>query len=188
MRPRLFALVLASSILPSCAERNEGPTFSHQEMADALFEVISADRETYASAVVDRLQYQEGILKAEEHFRENKTLPLPAQMLRMGAERINADHGPLFNYALLSPWPINKQNGPRTEGEKVGLRVVTETGKNHYTEETIEGNRYFTAYYPDKGVVQACVRCHNEHEDSPRKDFRVGDVMGGIVVRVWMGR
>ena len=74
--------------------------------------------------------------------------------------------------------------GPRTESEKIGLRAVAESRKNHYTEETIGGKAYFTAYYPDRGVVEACVKCHNDHKDSPRKDFRVGDVMGSVVIRV----
>lgn len=155
-----------------------------REMTDALFAVISSNRETYTRDVVERLHYQERIIKAEEHFREEKSLPLPAQMLRISAEKVSADPDALFTYSLLSLWPVNKQNGPRTDGEKTGLRAVAETGKNHYTEETIAGKTYFTAYYPDKGVVEACVRCHNDHNDSPRKDFRVGDVMGGVVIRV----
>jgi hypothetical protein len=153
-------------------------------MADALHAVMSANREAYTRVVVDRLQYQEGRLKATEHFKEEKALPLPAQMLRMSAEAIAKEGGQPFSYALLSPWPINKQNGPRTESEKAGLRAVTETGKNHYTEEEIDGQRYFAAYYPDKAVALACARCHNEHADSPRKDFRIGDVLGGIVIRI----
>lgn len=177
---------IAFSLL-SCSEPGKA-AFTYQEMTDSLFAVIEANRATYASAVVDRLQFQEGLLVATEHFREEKALPLPAQMLRMGAEEINAEHGPLFSYALLSPWPVNKQNGPRTESEKKGLRAVVETKANFYTEEVLDGKTYYTAYYPDRGVVEACVRCHNEHKDSPRKDFRIGDVMGGVVIRVWMGR
>ena len=183
----LLPVAMLALLLASCGD--PGPKrFSYAEMTDALFAVIAADRATYAGEVVNRLQFQEGVIVATEHFREEKALPLPAQMLRMGAEQINQDHGPMFSYSLLSPWPVNKQNGPRTESEKVGLRAVAETRKNHYTEEVIGGKTYFAAYYPDKGVVEACVRCHNEHKDSPRRDFRVGDVMGGIVIRVWMER
>jgi hypothetical protein len=104
-------------------------------------------------------------------------------MLRMGATMVG-DSGASFHYSLISPWPINKQNGPHTESEKAGLRTVTETGKNHYTEEVLGGKKYFAAYYPDKAVTEGCVTCHNAHKDSPRKDFRVGDVLGGIVIRV----
>lgn len=183
----LVAIQAAGIFLLSCSEQSNS-RFTYRDMTDSLFAVIDANRATYASVVVDRLQFQESLLVATEHFREEKALPLPAQVLRMGAERIDAERGALFNYALLSPWPINKQNGPRTEREKAGLRAVAEAKENYYTEEEIDQKTYFTAYYPDRGVVEACVRCHNEHKDSPRRDFRIGDVMGGVVIRVWMGR
>lgn len=164
-----------------------GASVSPQVMTDALFAVMSADREVYAREVVDRLQDQEKVLKATQHFVDDKSLPLPAQMFRMGAE-MGQKNDIGFTYSLLSPWPINKQNGPKTELEKMGLRAVTETDKNYYTEESLGGKRYFSAFYPDKAVTEACVTCHNAHQDSPRKDFKVGDVLGGVVIRVPLER
>ena len=45
-------------------------------------------------------------------------------------------------------------------------------------------DRYYTAVYPDVAVSDACTICHNEHKDSPKTDFKVGEVMGGVVIRV----
>ena len=104
-------------------------------------------------------------------------------MFRMGAEQAQKNNAP-FTYSLLSQWPVNKQNGPKTDVEKAGLKAVAETGKNFYSEESLGGKKYFTAVYPDKAVVEACVKCHNEHKDSPKKDFKVGDVLGGVVIRI----
>jgi hypothetical protein len=170
-----------------CGEKPVPGSVSPLIMADALYAVMSADREIYAREVVNRLEYQERLMKATEHYKDDKSLPLPAQMFRMGAEmshKMNAT----FSYSLLSPWPINKQNGPSNEVERQGLRTVAETGKSYYTEETLAGKRYFTAFYPDKAVVDACATCHNTHPDSPRKDFKVGDVLGGVVIRVPLER
>lgn len=156
---------------------------SPQTMTDALYAVMSADRAVYATEVVQRLQNEKKVLKATERFREEDTLPLPAQMFRMGAERVSKGKGGV-SYALLSLWPVNKQNQPRTEVERAGLRAVADSGKSYYTEEEIRGKRYFTAIYPDKAVSPACVSCHNDHADSPRADFKEGDVMGGVVIRI----
>lgn len=169
-----------------CRHEPSGGGKRLQDLTDAIFAVISADRDAYARHVVNRLQYEERTVIATEHFREEKALPLPAQMLRMSAEEVARTTKGEFGYSLLSLWPVNKQNGPRTDSEKLGLRTVAETGKNHYSEEVLGGEKYFVAYYPDKGVVEACVKCHNDHKDSPRRDFRVGDVMGGIVIRAKM--
>lgn len=157
---------------------------SPQKFADGLHAVMKADRTVYTKKVVNRLQNEEDVIKATEHWEDEKTLPLPAQMFRMGAEIASkADAG--FTYSLLSMWPINTQNKPSTEIEKKGLEfVAANKGKNFYGEEELGGKKYFTAVYADTGVAEACVKCHNEHKDSPKNDFKLGDVMGGVVVRI----
>jgi hypothetical protein len=155
-----------------------------QAVADAIHAVIEADRTAYAQKVVNRLQNEQGVIKATEHWQDEKTLPLPAQMLRMGAENAQKK-GARFSYALLSPWPINKKNGAATDAERKGLAAVTQNPKqNFYAEEQLGDRKFFTAVYADVAVAEACVACHNEHKDSPRKDFKLGDVLGGIVVRI----
>ena len=160
---------------------------SPQQMADALHAVLESDRTVYTRQVVNRLQHEEKVLAASEHWKDDTALPLPAQMFRMGAEMV-AEKDPGFSYALLSLWPVNKQNAPRTELEKQGLQfVVDNPGRNFYGEETLGDRPYFTAVYADAAVAPACITCHNGHEDSPRKDFEIGDVMGGVVVRIPTG-
>lgn len=161
-----------------------GPSVTPKQMADALHAVMSADRTVYTRNVVNRLQNEEKIIKASEHWKDDKALPLPAQMFRMGAEMV-ADKNTDFSYSLLSLWPVNKQNIPKTDAEKTGLQfVVDNKGQNYYGEENLGGKKYFTAVYADTAVAPACITCHNTHKDSPRSDFKEGDVMGGVVVRI----
>ncbi|HAV64019.1 MAG TPA: hypothetical protein DCY13_16840 [Verrucomicrobiales bacterium] len=158
---------------------------SPQVMADGLFTVMASDRAVYTKEVVNRLQNEEKVIKASEHWKDEKALPLPAQMFRMGAETVAAkDAG--FTYALLSLWPINKQNVPKTDVEKTGLQFVADSlGKtNYYAEEVLGGKKYFTAVYADVAVSKACVSCHNNHDDTPKDDFQLDDVMGGVVIRI----
>jgi hypothetical protein len=160
---------------------------SPQSVADAVHAVIEADRTVYTQQVVNRLQMEEPVIAVSEHWKDDKALPLPSQMLRMGSELV-AEKELGLSYALLSLWPINKQNGAKTQAEKEGLQQVAEhPDENFYTEETLGGQKYLTAVYPDKAVAQACVTCHNNHKDTPKKDFKRGDVMGGVVVRIPLG-
>ena len=171
--------------LSGCLSSEEKSTLiAPRTMADALHAVMESDRTVYTRQVVNRLTKEYEVIDASEHWKEEPTLPLPSQMFRMGAERVAAqDAG--FTYSLLSSWPINKQNRPRTETETAGLLFVAENeDQNFYAEETLGGLRYFTAVYADKAVSPACVSCHNEHRDSPRTDFSLGDVMGGVVIRI----
>lgn len=175
-------LALAAGIV-SCGGKTEAGGVSPQVMADGIYAVLAADRATYATEVVNRLADKDKVIKADEHYQDSKALPLPAQMFRMGSERAQKG-GATFTYSLLSQWPLNKQNAAKGEAEKTGLKTVGETGKNYYTEETLAGKKYFTAVYPDKAVTDACATCHNQHPDTPKKDFKLGDVMGGVVIRI----
>ena len=112
-------------------------------------------------------------------------LPLPAQMFRFGAEAV-ADETEDFSYSLLSLHPINKKNGPGTDLEQQGLQHVMDNEESFYDEEELGGQRYFAAVYPDFAVSEACVDCHNNHKDSPRTDIELGDVIGGVVIRIPM--
>jgi len=166
-----------------------GETVPVKAMADALHLVMDSDRTIYTKTIVNRLVKKEKVIKASEHFNDDKALALPAQMFRFGAELVEKRSKSLpdvnFTYSLQSLWPINKQNAPKTDAEKAGLKFVAENkGKNYYTEETLGGKKYFTAVYADTGVAPVCVSCHNGHKDTPKRDFKIGDVMGGVVIRI----
>jgi hypothetical protein len=159
---------------------------SYKDMADGLHAVMEADRTVYTRMVVNRLQNEEKVIKATEHFKDDKALPLPAQMFRFGAEMVNEKKLP-FSYSLQSLWAINKQNMPKTAVEKQGLDAVAKDNtKPFYGEETLGSIKYFTAIYADKAIAPACVTCHNEHKDSPKTDFKIGQTMGGVVLRIPM--
>lgn len=180
---KLAIPAVAVSSLVACSGGGGGG-ISPQSMADALHSVMEADRTVYTKLIVNRLVKEEKVIKASEHWKDEKALVLPAQMFRYGAERVaKKDVG--FSYSLLSLWPVNKQNSPKTDVEKTGLKFLSDNpGKNYYGEETLGGKKYFTAVYPDVAVAPACVSCHNAHKDSPRTDFKIGDTMGGVVIRI----
>ncbi len=184
MKKLAITIAVAATTLTAGAAIAEG--VSYQRMADALHAVMESDRTVYTRMVVNRLQNDEKVIKASEHWKDEKALPLPAQMFRYGAEMV-AEKNAGFSYSLLSLWPVNKQNAPRTAGEKAGLEQIAKNPKQpYYTEETLGKTKYFTAVYADRAVSPACVTCHNEHRDSPRTDFKIGDVMGGVVLRIPM--
>ncbi len=159
-------------------------TVSIRKMADSLHTLIAADQQVYSEIIVQRLHAEEHRLTATEDWRAAHALPVHAQMLRLAGQSIQQG-GAEFSYTLRSLRPINENNGPQTEAEKTGLEYVANHPKeNYYTEELLGGRSYFTAVYAERATLPSCVQCHNQHERSPRHDYKVNDVMGGIVVRV----
>lgn len=165
------------------------PSITPRTMADALHMVMDSDRAVYTRKIVNRLAAKEKVITASEHFEDEQALVLPAQMFRFGAELVaeKADSNPNvnFSYSLQSIWPINSQNAPQTDAEVEGLQYVADNkGENFYTTEELGGTNYFTAVYADTAVSPVCASCHNDHKDSPKTDFKIGDVMGGVVIRI----
>ena len=156
--------------------------------ADAVHAVMMADRTVYAKQVVTRLKAQEASVTPSEFWEEeNHTIPLPAQMFRMGAELVSDNEAAGFTYALKSKWPLNSQNKATTPVEIEGLDyVAANPEETFYGEEELAGQKYFTAIYGDRAVAEACWVCHNEHENrgDDYPEFEKGDVMGGVIVRV----
>lgn len=182
----------AIAIAVASDDAADQPSITPKTMADALHMVMDSDRAVYTRRIVNRLAAKEKVITASEHFEDEKALVLPAQMFRFGAEMVSerASENPdvNFSYSLQSLWPINSQNAPKTEAEKVGLQYVADNkGENYYATEELGGVNYFTAVYADTAVAPVCASCHNEHLDSPRSDFKIGDVMGGVVIRIPLG-
>jgi len=150
--------------------------------ADYLHAVIQSDRTFYTQHVVERMEAML-IVTASENWREEKTLPLPVQFLREASKNLHVRNAP-FRYRLISLWPLNPSNAPTTEEEKSGLERVLNYGEVVESEVEIGGRPYFQAIYPDRAISRACVSCHNAHEESPKRDFKLNDVMGGLLIQV----
>lgn len=155
-------------------------------VADYVHAILEADRTVYAKHIVNRLQ-NKNIIYASENWWEENTLLLPAQFLLNASDLIkNMRIG--LDYKLISLWPINSHNGAANKFEHIGLETVASQPFRPYIGTVRVGNQtFFQAVYPDFAVTPACVTCHNAHPKSPKHDFKLHDVIGGIVVSVPMG-
>ena len=157
---------------------------SPQDQADALHFIISADREISFQDYVTR-QTAGGALAEASGGGESSRYPLsPCEIIRRSAESIQIK-GAEFSFALRSLHPVDPRNGPQTELEQHGLALVSgQPTQVYYGQEMLGGRRYFTAVYPDLIAAKACIDCHDARSASISHRYRVGETMGGIVVRV----
>ena len=152
---------------------------SAQRAAEYIHAVIKADRTIYSQYIVERLG-ETVSLKATEQWKNENTLPLPAQFLMVSSKIVNSKNLGI-KYRLMSLWPINKNNAARSNQQRAGLKKVAKNpGQPHLWSVKKNGKILFNAVYPDLAVTKSCVHCHNNHPRSPKKDFKRGEVMGGI--------
>lgn len=177
-------IALACGSLAACSRQPAATVGIPPEVvADYLHAVIEADRTFYTIQVVERLQ-KRGRMVASEDWRVSHTLPLPAQFL-MESSELAAKTGTKVRYRLIGLWPVNPQNGPASEFERKALdEVRVNPERRHSGIVTMGEERSFQAVYADRAVTQACIGCHNAHPRSPKRDFKLNDVMGGVMITI----
>lgn len=173
----IFKLTLADSM--------KSDMVSSEKVAAFIHAVLEANRNNYTENVVSKLR-RDGI-EAHEHWKDERGVPLPAQFL-METGRLVALKDLNFSFRLASLTPVYVWNGPNSDLERQGLAAVQRNpDRPYYGFITKSGTRYFQAIYADRAVSIACVECHNNHPNSPRRDFKLNDVMGGIVITFPVG-
>lgn len=115
-------------------------------------------------------------IKFDEEWQDKSVIAglLPAQFLRETAMYLEKSSVRLGLY-LGSDYPINKAN--LLEGLQIDKFNDIKLNRSEVffkmdLEET------FVFMFPDVAVVKACVSCHNKHEQSPKTDWELNDVMG----------
>jgi len=179
----LAGLIMASLAFRSSeAQKLSAPSKSKlavsikpKHVADALRAVILSDREVYTQL---RTEHQ------RDSGQTAKPLPSPCEMLRLGSQAV-ASKGVEYSYLLRSLQPVNPRNAAETDVETKGLQFVGTRPDLTYTAEELLGGRwYYTTVYPDVAINQSCVACHNQQPSTAGKQFKVGEVIGGLVIRI----
>ena len=138
-----------------------------------------------AAYIQDSLE--QGGIKVDGEWRTHKkTLPLPVQLITESSNMFSSFTG--LRYRLISLWPINPKNKPRDQIDKHSLEAVVERPEQSVSRTIkVDNQTFYHAIYADVAVSQSCVACHNTHPNSPKKDFQIGDVMGGLVIEFPLG-
>jgi PAS domain S-box-containing protein len=115
-------------------------------------------------------------------------VPLPASVMRALGEMSQTGHGESGSVKLFSDKPFTFRAGAQTQlddFERDAMRYLTAnpTGTFARLEERASGPVYRYAK-ADVMTQQACVACHNNHPDTPKTDWRVGDVRGVIAAEM----
>jgi len=167
----------------SAKERSGSSGIPPEKVASYIYDVIKADRTLYTTEIVNRLQAK-GVTSASEHWEQENALMLPAQFLQHSG-KLAAEHGSEIRYRLIGLWPIYRRNAPVSDLERNALEFLRKNPDVPVTGIVTSGRKqYFQAIYADLAVSPACVDCHNSHLLSPKRDFKLNDVMGGITITI----
>lgn len=173
--------ILLVGVAVNVGQAGEPEGIPPELVAEYIHAVIQTDRSIYSTHVVEQLQDRKVTVAAED-WKQKGALPLPAQLLQMAGQEVQG-LGLGLHVRLSSLGPIYTKNGPVDQFERAGLEAVAKNPRKPYTGIITEGDRrYFKAIFADRAVSMACVICHNSHPLSVKRDYKLYDVMGGIII------
>lgn len=149
-------------------------TFSVEEVLEMVSKENDVTRTLYTKAIVGKGKAQG--MKFDEDWRKDdvEAGPLPALFLRGVASSIRKSPVPLGLY-LGSDFPINAAN--KFQGKQAELfKEIKKDKKPQFFYDEVQ--KRHTAMFVDLASAGACVSCHNDHPQTSKTDWKLGDVMG----------
>jgi hypothetical protein len=140
-------------------------------------------------------EYSRNVQRVEKAgFTVNKTVPptpgtvplsIPATFLHDVGQQLGltGKTGVQVRQYSDSPFPWRTDGGPRDEFERKALRRLRGSKGLEPVHEFTERNGQRVVRYAQARVMErSCVECHSTHDQSPRKDWQVGDVRGVLEI------
>ena len=148
--------------------------------ASDMNSIVSSVRAYYARNVVGRIVSAPGTMTKVAHNYQDipGAIPLPATLsLELG--RVIGEQQQNITYRFVSDYPFaNRAPHPLDPFETDALRRLRENPNQMISEAS---NSLFTdraSLIAPVIMEQTCVSCHNTHPESPKRDWKVGDVRG----------
>jgi len=152
------------------------------ENARANIRQFAALRAYYTEQVVGKVKAQTAMKVSFDHEAAD-TLPLPATMIH-DLSGIYDKNKVGISLRLYSAYPFPNRSSRKidTFGNDA-IKAVTAGPDNPFVRtEMVDGRESVRVAVADKMATAACVTCHNTRPDSPKKDWKVGDVRGVLEV------
>ncbi len=153
--------------------------------ADTYTRELSEMREYYAIEVVQRLHAQ-GIKPSGTYGETEGAIPLPALLSwNLGGQLVSGRPGERVRLFSAYPFPQAGDLGQLMDSfQREAWEFLNQyPEQSFYRVEQVDG-RHSLRFATAGRMQQACVNCHNENADSPKRDWQVGQV-GGIVEIVY---
>lgn len=148
--------------------------------AGFLSRKTAADRQYYNSTVVKRA-LESGLTVSSTYQNKDRSIPVHTTFMKEAGQTLGVEGS--LQMELVSLTPINQANAPRDAFQREALdRFVKGSDTSSHSFGDHKGKESLRYMIPDIATSQTCVDCHNTQAASPRKDYRIGDVIGGLEI------
>jgi serine/threonine protein kinase len=164
---RLSDRLVRSAVLESAAQQS-----------DMLLEVNNSYSDVVRRAKAGHLTV------THDYAGKPDAIPIPATFTIELSQQISerSDTGVQIRLYSDHPFRSRRNGGPQDQFEREALERLREKPEEPVYEFGEYKGRPVLRYATARRMQQTCVSCHNEHPDSPKTDWKVGDVRGVVEI------
>lgn len=138
-------------------------------------------RKYYTQNVVGKVLASGALKPDSDHKQHANKIPLPATMIHDLSDLMK-DKGLILKLYSEYPFP-NRANRRLDEFEQSAWRQLVQNPESTIVKQSEENGRTLVRVaISDKMSAEACVACHNSHPQTPKNDWKMGDVRGVLEV------
>ena len=131
---------------------------------------------TYYNQNIVTKALNSGALKTSTNYAgDPKAIPFPATFLHDAGQIVS---GKARSVEFFSPYPFaNRSDRKLTSTQQEAWDRLSQKPDEPFIKPFVrEGREYLMIAVADRMAAETCVQCHNSHVDSPKRDWKVGDV------------
>lgn len=176
----IMLMLLAIFYLPTLSLQNQKEKIILESLS--LINDLKTFRSYYSDSVVDKLKDKTDIAIDYNHDVASNTIPLPATTIHNLSERLTNERGINVNFFSDYPFPFRANRVLDTYQKESMTFLRTNPNEIFVKEDFINNKKVFRVAVPDILTSQSCVNCHNTRIDTPKNDWKLGDVRGVLEV------
>ena len=166
---------IAFFYLPILSSKNQENKIIDESLT--LVNYLKTFRSYYSNDVVKKLKDKADIVVGYDHEYSSNTIPLPATTIYNLSEKLTQNRGIKINFYSDYPFP-NRKSRVLDDYQKKSIEYLRKNPTDIFiNEDFINGQKVLRVSVVDI-MSQDCVNCHNNRVDTPKNDWKVGDVRG----------
>jgi two-component system, sensor histidine kinase and response regulator len=188
LTPALIAILIIGTLVFASAvlfieyrhsQRSEQKAL--ERIAQAYSTSILGFRDFYNQVILGKLSGS-GIEITHEYQDKAHAVPIPATLSLDLIQFLNSRQVKV-NMRLVSEYPFPaRKSRVLTDFDRAATHQFETTAKQSVSRISENANRRIYEYAVPVRLSENCVACHNSHPESPKRDWRIGDIRGIQVV------
>jgi methyl-accepting chemotaxis protein len=174
-----LAILVAWFLIPNIAKNN-----AFEEAQRASIEMVGQFktlRGYYTKNVIKKVLSSSDIKPSPDHANKKNSIPLPATFILDMSELLKKRDTTIDLYSAY-PFP-GRSSRVLDDFQKQAWAFLNKNPTENFTREEVKnGKRILRTASADTMVAEGCVNCHNSHPDTPKNDWKLGDVRGVLEV------